>query len=138
MAASGVLRRGGEFLLSSGPSSRRLPPLCHELWGGAARDPIFLSAVARAPGEGRPSRLDSPERGGEAHTIVASDGGEGLGDIALEVAERLLEGVVRIIKAEDHVKEVVVADVGGECGLRLREVEEVAETLWSASTCVTP
>jgi trehalose utilization protein len=69
---------------------------------------------------------------------VASDGGEGLGDIALEVTERLLEGVVRVIKAEDHVKEVVVADIGGECGLRLREVEEVAETLWSASTCVTP
>lgn len=101
--------------------------------------PFFLSAAARAPGEGRPSLLGSdallflpgpvlrPKHGGEVRTFMASDGGEGLGDVALEVDKGLLEATFRVNEVEKGVEEVVGAGAGGESGLRFGEVEEVAE-----------
>jgi hypothetical protein len=53
------------------------------------------------------------ERGGEAPTVVAVDGGKGLGDVLLEVDDGLLEAAVRVCEAEEGVEEAVGRGGGG-------------------------
>jgi hypothetical protein len=89
-------------------------------------DHLDLGGAAAAP----EAEAGGPGGGGEllaGPALRPERGGEGVGDVLLELEDGLLEAAVRVSEAEEGVEEAVGAGGGGERGLGLGEVEEVGE-----------